>query len=696
MKKTTRLTLAALGVAALGLSAAPMVPVWLSDKEFAASDSLVPLREDARLPLDARSLPFAIDVDLRDDVTRSDIAAIERETGLDLELNSVYSGPNRLMRAVAPNADAARRLVERLRQDPRVEAADMEVLYSIPGDSMEMRNPLRYQPVPGAVAQGALDEARRQAAEEQAQQVAMGQTFQTGAAPSFETVDPTIAPSRASEHRFRVDSAGRWNFAAPSATPQQQQQQTSSLSCTTGDCLTSPGSAFTPPNDPLYSEQWNFRMIGVEDAWKTTRGKGVVVAVIDTGVAAKTTAKGKQAKDFGSTPFVPGYDFVNDDADPYDDHGHGTHVAGTIAESTNNNEGAAGIAYEASIMPLKVLSAQGFGKSADIADAIRYAADKGAHVINMSLGSSQPSDVIHQAVKYARKKGVVIVCAAGNSFREGVGYPAAFPECIAVSSVGPSGKLAAYSSWGKQVALAAPGGDMVESHDPKDGILQNTVFPESQGGRGDDYYAFQGTSMASPHAAAVAALVVSQGVKDPARGRDILTKSAVPMGEPKKYGAGILSAANAVKTASAETGPKLRHIVFPLLAVLMLVAGSTRRIPGLRLAMVGALALGFFGPDTVTHYVGADSAWNLVSFSVLPAVAAFALLRKGPGIKVASALALGLAVNLFANWHNGMLPFTTATFGDAAVPWTAANLAAAFTLAYAGTFKAARLSRTGA
>ena len=117
----------------------------------------------------------------------------------------------------------------------------------------------------------------------------------------------------------------------------------------------------TRPNDPRYDEQWNFKMVGAEDAWKKTRGKGAIVAVIDTGVSGQDMAKGKACRDFNTTSFVKGYDFVNKDDQPFDDHAHGTHVAGTIAESTNNNEGVAGLAYEATIMPLKVLSAGGSG-----------------------------------------------------------------------------------------------------------------------------------------------------------------------------------------------------------------------------------------------------------------------------------------------------------------------------------------------
>jgi subtilisin family serine protease len=314
----------------------------------------------------------------------------------------------------------------------------------------------------------------------------------------------------------------------------------------------------TSPNDPRYAEQWNFQMVGAEAAWKRSRGTGVVVAVIDTGVSGTSSGKGQACRDFGSTTFTAGYDFVNRDTDPYDDHGHGTHVAGTIAEATNNSEGVAGLAYGATIMPLKVLSASGSGTSADIADAIRWAADKGANVINMSLGSPFPDAVIRSACTYASKKGVVIVAAAGNSGKQGVGYPAAYSECIAVSSVGPSGKLAGYSSWGKQVALAAPGGDIggYSDRDESAGILQNTNLPVEYGGQGDGYYAFQGTSMASPHVAAAAALVMAQGIKDPAKVRKALTESAAKVtgGDVKKYGAGILNVDNATALAAKWTG----------------------------------------------------------------------------------------------------------------------------------------------
>ena len=367
-----------------------------------------------------------------------------------------------------------------------------------------------------------------------------------------------------------------------------------------GKVTTSVSPKSTSPNDPRYAEQWNFQMVGAEAAWKRSRGTGVVVAVIDTGVSGTSSGKGQACRDFGSTTFTAGYDFVNRDTDPYDDHGHGTHVAGTIAEATNNSEGVAGLAYGATIMPLKVLSASGSGTSADIADAIRWAADKGANVINMSLGSPFPDAVIRSACTYASKKGVVIVAAAGNSGKQGVGYPAAYSECIAVSSVGPSGKLAGYSSWGKQVALAAPGGDIggYSDRDESAGILQNTNLPVEFGGQGDGYYAFQGTSMASPHVAAAAALVMAQGIKDPVKVRKALIESAAKVtgGDVKKYGAGILNVDNATALAAKWTGrsDELPE-PFALMAAkdkspIAKLKGLPISLPSIVIAVVGLLA----------------------------------------------------------------------------------------------------------
>ena len=196
------------------------------------------------------------------------------------------------------------------------------------------------------------------------------------------------------------------------------------------------------PNDPDYPKQWNLRMIHMPQAWKESRGKGAVVAVLDTGIAYEDHDDFKQVPDLKGAKFKKGYDFVNDDEHANDDHGHGTHVAGTIAQATNNGEGVAGVAFEATLMPVKVLNHFGSGTSADIADAIRFAADKGAKVINMSLGGGGYSQVMASAVEYARKKGVTVVAAAGNGGRAHVEYPAAYPGAVAVSAVGPNGTRA--------------------------------------------------------------------------------------------------------------------------------------------------------------------------------------------------------------------------------------------------------------
>jgi serine protease len=293
------------------------------------------------------------------------------------------------------------------------------------------------------------------------------------------------------------------------------------------------------PNDPLYTKQWNMQAIGIESAWDDSKGTGTTVAVIDTGVS--------QVPDLKETKLVAGYDFVNDRAEATDDNGHGTHVAGTIAQSTNNNYGVAGVAYEAAIMPLKVLSAGGGGTVADIAEAIRFAADNGADVINMSLGGGGESAVMKEAIDYAHGKGVVIIAAAGNENRNSVSYPARYPHVFGVAATDSAGARAPYSNFGAGIDIAAPGGSTA-GENSAGGILQETVNPRT----GDTIFAaFQGTSMASPHVAGVAALVKAAGIKTPDEIEAVLQQSArkVESDELNHFGAGKLDAAAAVKLA---------------------------------------------------------------------------------------------------------------------------------------------------
>lgn len=310
------------------------------------------------------------------------------------------------------------------------------------------------------------------------------------------------------------------------------------------------------PNDPYFSYQWHMQQIHMPQAWDIATGTGAVVAVIDTGVAYENYGQYQRAPDLAGTNFVQGYDFVNNDAHPNDDEGHGTHVTGTIAQTTNNNLGVTGVAFNCSIMPIKVLDQNGSGSYADVADGIYYAADHGADVINMSLGGPYNSNTLHNAVIYAYNQGVTIVAAAGNSGSSPVDYPARYPEVIAVSAVRYDKQLAPYSSYGQEVELCAPGGDLNvdQNHDGYgDGVLQQT-FSGSPTNFG--YYFYQGTSMATPHVSGVAALLVSLGVRGPDNIRQILRDTAEDLGAPGRdqyYGYGLVDAYAAVMRASQAT-----------------------------------------------------------------------------------------------------------------------------------------------
>ena len=264
----------------------------------------------------------------------------------------------------------------------------------------------------------------------------------------------------------------------------------------------------------------------------------MTVAVVDTGIACEKFGPYAKASDLGDTRCVTGYNFVTKNEHANDDHGHGTHVAGTIAQSTNNGIGAAGLAFDARLMPVKVLSADGWGTTNDVADGIRWAADHGAQVINLSLGGPRNSRILQKAIDHARQKGVVVVAAAGNSAGP-VGYPGASEGVIGVSALAQDDDLAWFSSRGPGVDIAAPGVD----------VLQQTIC---QAGRNacERFPLFSGTSMAAPHVAGAAALLVSMGLTDPSGVEQTLAKSARKLDGSargrERFGAGALEASRAV------------------------------------------------------------------------------------------------------------------------------------------------------
>jgi serine protease len=398
------------------------------------------------------------------------------------------------------------------------------------------------------------------------------------------------------------------------------------------------------PNDRCFNYQWHLRQIGLPGAWKLGQGDGVIVAVIDTGVT--------KVADLAATKFVPGYNFVTNSKDAADDHGHGTHVAGTIAQATNNKLGVSGVAFGASIMPLKVLSARGSGSVGGIAQAIRWAANHGAKVINMSLGGPMPSPTLRNAVKYARDKGVVVICAAGNDGRGSVSYPARYPGSVAVASTQFDERTAFYSNWGPEIAIAAPGGNTrvdLNGDGKFDGVVQNTINPAKPSEQG--YFGFMGTSMASPHAAGVAALIMGAGITKPDAVEAILKETArKPKGVSETvkgrvndhYGAGIIDAGAALKKARVGRDASALSLGAAV-AVAGLGALKRRRrlMGGLGAGFAAALFAGAVGMPEVLGFLGSFS--NPLLFSAALPVLGVGLLY---GVKKLRPAVAGVAFGI--------------------------------------------------
>lgn len=308
------------------------------------------------------------------------------------------------------------------------------------------------------------------------------------------------------------------------------------------------------PNDQFYQYQWHYPLIGLEQAWDITRGSAdVVVAVLDQGWQF-------DHEDFTGVQTVSPYDFIDNDANPSEptlDDSHGMHTAGTIFAATNNTTGIAGIAPLCRLMPVRVLDNEGSGSSEAIANGFAWAAQQGAEVINASLGFPNPENQppvdpgqpLSGAVQQCGNAGVVMAVSSGNDNADYVSYPAAYTPCIAVGASTFNNERAPYSNMGTELDVTAPGGNTDEDLNQDgyiDGVL-STVRAASQGG---DYYAFwQGTSMAAPHVAGIAALIMSNGC--PANQvRNALQNTALDLGAAgwdPVFGWGVINAQQALQ-----------------------------------------------------------------------------------------------------------------------------------------------------
>jgi len=238
------------------------------------------------------------------------------------------------------------------------------------------------------------------------------------------------------------------------------------------------------PNDPMFGEQWGLMKTGFESAWDRARGSGVRIAIVDSGASVRHEDLRQK--------IALQRDLINNDGTVEDPFEHGTHVAGIAAADTDNRKGVAGGCPDCNLLIAKVLDGNGEGTATDVAQGIIWSADRGARVINVSLGDRHDVHAVRDAVDYATRKGAVVVAAAGNKDTSRLEYPAAYPDVIAVAATNRDDRRAWFSNYGDWVDVAAPGV----------GILSTVP-----GG----YSAWDGTSMASPHVAALAGLLASQG-----------------------------------------------------------------------------------------------------------------------------------------------------------------------------------------
>ena len=394
------------------------------------------------------------------------------------------------------------------------------------------------------------------------------------------------------------------------------------------------------PNDEFYGFQWHYPLIGLPQAWDITTGsRDVVVSVIDTGVGA-------HADNSGNVDFSLGFDFVSRPLDALDqdsidadadDPGdrsnpdgtgsyHGTHVAGTVGADSANGTGVAGVNWEVGIMPVRVLGRGGSGSGFDIIQGFRWSAgldnDSGttparaADIVNMSLGGTGSSQLMAAAVQEARARGVIVVAAAGNSNSSEPFFPAAYDGVISVAATTITDSKAPYSNFGSTIDIAAPGGDAgvdVDGDGFGDGVL-SLLFDDSVSPRASNFVFYNGTSMASPHVAGVAALMKSvypelapeeldQAIMSGEITVDLLGDG--PTVRNNTFGYGRIDALAAVQWAQARAGGEpVEAILAPSTTMVVFDEFTDRREINLRNAGGGEL--------TITE-VSADQPWLTVT-----------------------------------------------------------------------------------
>jgi serine protease len=298
--------------------------------------------------------------------------------------------------------------------------------------------------------------------------------------------------------------------------------------------------------------------IQAASAWSYTKGAGVTVALVDSGVAYQNYNGFHQAPGLSLTHIAPGYNILDNSTHPNDDNGHGTHLAGVLAGNLVNGGGVMGVAPSVTVMPVKVMASDGSGRDLDIAEGIRWAADHGAQVINLSLGGPQAGSVLADAVNYAVSQDCVLVASAGNEKASQVDYPAAYSGCVAVGATAFDGVRAPYSNFGRNLEVVAPGGNLGEDLNgdgQPDGIVAQTFDPQ-QGYDSFGYVFAEGTSEAAPLVSGVAALVRSANPQLAALDvRLAIRNTAFHLGSTGRniyYGYGLVDAAAAVQSALAQ------------------------------------------------------------------------------------------------------------------------------------------------